>query len=100
MSNGNGTPQVLEFLAPWIDLFKVDLKCFDDRQYRNCGGRLEPVLETIRGLHALGIWVEIVTLLVPGLNDSDANSARSRRFSRASRRTFPGTSRRSIPTTA
>jgi pyruvate formate lyase activating enzyme len=72
VSNGNGTPRVLEFLAPWIDLFKVDLKCFDDRHYRALGGRLGPILETIRGLYAMGTWVEIVTLLVPGLNDSPA----------------------------
>jgi len=72
VSNGNGTPRVLEFLAPWIDLFKIDLKCFDDRQYRTLGGRLQPVLDTIRSVHAMGVWVEIVTLLVPGLNDSPA----------------------------
>lgn len=72
VSNGNGTPRVLEYLAPWIDLFKVDLKCFDDREYRKLGGRLEPVLETIRALHRMGIWVEVVTLVVPGLNDDEA----------------------------
>jgi pyruvate formate lyase activating enzyme len=49
----------------------VDLKSFDDRQYRKLGGRLQPVLDTIAALHARGIWVELVTLLVPGLNDSD-----------------------------
>lgn len=72
VSNGNGTPQALDFLAPWVDCYKVDLKSFDDRQYRKLGGRLEPILETIRSLHARGIWMEIVTLLVPGFNDSDA----------------------------
>ena len=71
VSNGHATPRVLEYLAPWIDLFKVDLKGFDDRQYRKHGGRLKPVLDTIRGLHAMGKWVEVVTLLVPGVNDSD-----------------------------
>jgi pyruvate formate lyase activating enzyme len=72
VSNGHATPRVLDYLAPWIDVFKVDLKGFDQLQYRNYGGRLEPVLDTIRGLHARGIWVEVVTLLVPGLNNSDA----------------------------
>jgi pyruvate formate lyase activating enzyme len=72
VSNGHATPKVLEYLEPWIDVFKVDLKGFDERQYRNHGGRLAPVLDTIRWLHASGIWVEVVTLLVPGLNDSDA----------------------------
>ena len=70
VSNGNGTPQVIEYLAPWVDVYKVDLKSFDDRQYRKLGGRLQPILETIRALHARGIWVEIVTLLVSGFNDS------------------------------
>jgi pyruvate formate lyase activating enzyme len=70
VSNGNGTPEVLEFLAPWIDLFKVDLKSFNDRQYRKLGGRIGPILDTIVALHARGIWMEIVTLLVPGFNDS------------------------------
>jgi pyruvate formate lyase activating enzyme len=70
VSNGNGTPAVLRYLAPWIDLYKVDLKSFDDRHYRQLGGRLAPILETIQALHGLGIWLEIVTLLIPGFNDS------------------------------
>ena len=61
---------MLEYLRPWIDLYKVDLKSFDDRHYRELGGRLEPILDTIRRLHAMGVWVEIVTLLIPGFNDS------------------------------
>jgi pyruvate formate lyase activating enzyme len=70
VSNGNGTPRVLEYLRSWVDLYKVDLKGFEDRHYRELGGRIEPILFTIRRLHALGIWVEIVTLLIPGFNDS------------------------------
>jgi pyruvate formate lyase activating enzyme len=70
VSNGNGTPEVLEYLRPWLDLYKVDLKSFNDRSYRALGGRLQPILETIRSLHQMGIWVEIVTLVVPGFNDS------------------------------
>ena len=70
VSNGNGTPQVLEFVRPHIDLYKVDLKSFDDKHYRQLGGRIEPILETIRALHAMGVWVEIVTLLIPGFNNS------------------------------
>ena len=71
VSNGNGTPQVLEYLRPWVDLYKVDLKSFDDRHYRQLGGRLQPILDTIRTLYQMRMWVEIVTLLVPGFNDSD-----------------------------
>jgi pyruvate formate lyase activating enzyme len=70
VSNGNGTPQVLEYLRPWVDLYKVDLKSFDDRHYRELGGRIGPILDTIRRLHAMEFWVEIVTLLIPGFNDS------------------------------
>src|SRR5207248_1327531 len=70
VSNGNGTPQVLEYLRPWVDLYKVDLKSFDDRHYRQLGGRIEPILDTIRRLQAMDFWVEIVTLLIPGFNDS------------------------------
>jgi pyruvate formate lyase activating enzyme len=70
VSNGNGTPQVLEYLRPWLDLYKVDLKSFNDRHYRELGGRLQPIVDTIRSLHAMGLWLEIVTLLIPGFNDS------------------------------
>jgi pyruvate formate lyase activating enzyme len=70
VSNGNGTPQVLEFLRPWIDLYKVDLKSFDDRHYHELGGRIGPILESIRRIHAMGMWLEIVTLLIPNFNDS------------------------------
>lgn len=71
VSNGNGTPQVLEFLRRWIDLYKVDLKSFDDRHYHELGGRIGPILDTIRRVHAMGMWIEIVTLLIPDFNDSD-----------------------------
>ncbi len=71
VSNGNGTPQALEFLRPWVDLYKVDLKCFDEQHYHQLGGRLGPILETIRGLHAMGFWVEVVTLVIKDFNDSD-----------------------------
>ena len=71
VSNGNGTSRVLEYLEPHVDLYKVDLKSFDDKHYRALGGRLQPILDTIRWLHGHGVWVEVVTLLVPGFNDSD-----------------------------
>lgn len=80
VSNGNGTPQVLEYLRPWIDLYKVDLKGFDDRHYRQLGGRLQPILDTIRRLHAMGVWLEIVTLLIPGFNDSSDEVTRLTEF--------------------
>jgi pyruvate formate lyase activating enzyme len=70
VSNGFGTVEVLQYLQPWIDAYKVDLKGFNDDRYRELGGRLQPVLETIRGLNRMKVWMEIVTLLVPGFNDS------------------------------
>jgi pyruvate formate lyase activating enzyme len=80
VSNGNGTPQVLEYLRPWIDLYKVDLKSFDDRHYHELGGRIGPILETIRRLHSMGLWLEIVTLLIPDFNDSDDELRRLTEF--------------------
>ena len=71
VSNGNGTERVLDYIAPYIDLYKVDLKGFDEKHYRDLGGTLQPVLETIRRLKQRGIWLEIVTLVIPGFNDSD-----------------------------
>ena len=80
VSNGNATPQVLEYLRPWVDLYKVDLKSFDDRHYRQLGGRLDPILATIRRLHEMDFWVEIVTLLIPGFNDSPDELSRLTAF--------------------
>lgn len=71
VSNGNGTPEVLDYIAPYVTLYKVDLKGFHDRHYRDLGGTLQPVLDTIRGLKQRGIWVEVVTLVVPDFNDSE-----------------------------
>jgi pyruvate formate lyase activating enzyme len=71
VSNGNGTARVLDYIRPHLDLYKVDLKSFDDRHYRQLGGRLDPILFTIRRLHDMRVWLEIVTLLIPGFNDSE-----------------------------
>ncbi len=72
VSNGNATAEVLDYLRPYVDLYKVDLKSFDDRHYRQLGGVLKTILEGIRMIHARGFWLEIVTLTIPGFNDSDA----------------------------
>jgi pyruvate formate lyase activating enzyme len=70
VSNGNGTPQVLDYLQQYVDLYKVDLKAFRQKSYSQMGGVLQNVLDTIQSLHRRGIWVEVVTLIVPGMNDS------------------------------
>ena len=82
VSNGNATPEVLDFLRPRLDLFKVDLKCFDDRAYRRLGAVLANVCASIEGAVARGLWVEVVTLLVPGFNDDPAQLSRLAGFVR------------------
>ncbi|MEW6733177.1 MAG: AmmeMemoRadiSam system radical SAM enzyme [Acidobacteriota bacterium] len=70
VSNGNATPEVLDYIRPWVDLYKVDLKSFRDQHYRELGGLLDNVLDTIRGLKQRGFWLEVVTLVIPDFNDS------------------------------
>ncbi len=70
VSNGNATPQVLEYIRPWVDLYKVDLKSFNEAHYHQLGGRLQPILESLRRIHEMGFWLEVVTLIIPGFNDS------------------------------
>lgn len=89
VSNGNATPEVLDFLRPWIKSYKVDLKSFDDRHYRELGGTLERVLDTIGMLHGKGIWLEIVTLVIPGFNDSEEELRRAARFLASVSRDIP-----------
>ncbi len=80
VSNGNGTPEVLDYIRPLVSLYKVDLKSFRDRHYRELGGTLDRVLWTIRALHEKGFWLEIVTLVIPGFNDSDEELGDIARF--------------------
>jgi pyruvate formate lyase activating enzyme len=80
VSNGNATPEVLDYLRPHVDLYKVDLKGFDDRAYRSLGGTLAAVLETLEGLKRRGFWVEVVTLVVPGFNDDPRELRAMARF--------------------
>jgi len=71
ISNGFATKEVLDFLKPNLQGFKVDLKTMQPKHYQELGGGLQPVLDSIHYAHQLGLWVEIVTLLVPGFNDSE-----------------------------
>jgi pyruvate formate lyase activating enzyme len=71
VSNGNATPQVLDYIRPWVDLYKIDLKGFDDKHYRTLGGKLQTVLDAIKMVHERGFWLEVVTLVIPGFNDSE-----------------------------
>ncbi|MDQ5872960.1 MAG: AmmeMemoRadiSam system radical SAM enzyme [Acidobacteriota bacterium] len=80
VSNGNGTPEVLDYVRPWIDFYKVDLKSMDDKHYRQLGGVLQNVLDTIEGIHRRGIWLEVLTLVIPGFNDSEEELTRAADF--------------------
>ncbi|MCH9045627.1 MAG: AmmeMemoRadiSam system radical SAM enzyme [SAR324 cluster bacterium] len=71
VSNGNNTDEVIEFIRPHVDLYKIDLKGFDDKSYRKLGGTLQNVLDGIERVYRAGMWLEIVTLIVPGFNDAD-----------------------------
>jgi pyruvate formate lyase activating enzyme len=70
VSNGNATRGVLEYLRPFTDGYKIDLKTMQDKNYRKLGGVLAHFLDGIRLAHEFGFWVEIVTLIIPGFNDS------------------------------
>jgi len=70
VSNGYASAQNLACLAPWVNAANIDLKCFTEKGYRWLGGSLQPVLECIRALRAAGVWLEVTTLVVPGINDS------------------------------
>jgi pyruvate formate lyase activating enzyme len=72
VTNGFMTDKTLETIAPYLQAANVDLKSFRDDFYRKrCGARLAPVLESLRRMKDLGIWVEVTTLLIPGLNDGE-----------------------------
>jgi pyruvate formate lyase activating enzyme len=70
VSNGYATPEVLHYLQPWLDGYKIDLKSMQEKRYREMGGVLQHVLDSIRLARELGLWVEVVTLVIPGFNDS------------------------------
>ena len=71
---------MLEYLRPWLDGYKIDLKSMSDRSYRKLGGVLDRVLDTIKTAHQMGFWVEVVTLVVPGFNDSDQELREAAQF--------------------
>jgi pyruvate formate lyase activating enzyme len=70
ISNGNATPEALEYLRPYLVAYKIDLKTMQDGHYRQLGGVLKHVLDSIQRARDLGLWVEVVTLVIPGFNDS------------------------------
>ena len=80
ISNGNATPRVLDYLRPVTDCYKIDLKTMSDRAYRQLGGVVSNILDTVRMVHERGFWEEVVTLVVPGFNDSEEELRRAADF--------------------
>jgi len=78
-TDGNATPEVLAYLRPWLDMARVDLKTGSPEGYRTLGGVLQPVLDSLAWFFQMGIWLEVVTCIVPGFNDSDAEVLRMAR---------------------
>lgn len=81
VTNGYMTPETLEVINPYLDACNVDLKSFREEFYQEmCKAHLEPVLQSIRMMKTLGIWVEITTLIIPGENDTDEELMEIARF--------------------
>jgi len=80
ISNGNATREVLEYIRPYVSAYKIDLKTMSDKNYRRLGAVLENVLNGVRMVHELGFWLEIVTLVIPGFNDSEAELTDAAQF--------------------
>ncbi len=81
VSNGYMTEECLRDMAPDLHGANVDLKAFSDRFYREqCGAKLAPVLRTLETMKELGVWLEVTTLLIPGLNDSEEDLRGMARF--------------------
>jgi pyruvate formate lyase activating enzyme len=80
VSNGNSTPEVMEYLRPYLSAYKVDLKCMQEKNYRKLGGVLQNTLDGLKRAKEMGLWVEVVTLTIPGFNDSNEELWDAARF--------------------
>jgi pyruvate formate lyase activating enzyme len=80
VSNANATPEALKYLSPYLSAYKIDLKSMQDKNYRRLGGVRKHVLDSIQHAHELGLWVEVVTLVVPDFNDSNEELWDAARF--------------------
>ncbi len=81
VSNGYMTPEVTRELATVIDAINIDIKAFTEKFYHKvCKARLAPVLDTVKLMHELGVWVEVTTLIIPGHNDSPEELREIARF--------------------
>lgn len=109
VTNGFMTEEMLEDFDPYLDAANVDLKAFRDETYRRyVGGRLQPVLDSLKKMKDLGIWVEVTTLVVPEINDDEGELRDAARFVAQElgpetpwhiSRFFPGYQMRHVPPT-
>lgn len=76
VSNGNATAEALDYVRPHADCYKIDLKTMNERHYRQLGGVLQHVLDSIRMVHERGFWLEVLTLVIPGFS-SDLGELRA-----------------------
>jgi pyruvate formate lyase activating enzyme len=90
VSNGYMAPEVTRHLSPFLDAINIDVKAFTDDFYKKvCKARLQPVLDNVKLMHELGVWVEVTTLLIPGLNDSPEELRDLARFVKSVSPTIP-----------
>jgi len=90
VTNGFMSKEALDMISPYLDAANVDLKSFSDDFYKkNTGGRLKPILDNIKYMKKLGVWVEVTTLLIPGLNDSKEELEQIAAFLRDAGREIP-----------
>jgi pyruvate formate lyase activating enzyme len=80
VSNGNATAEALDFIRPRTDCYKIDLKTMNDRHYRQLGGVLAHVLDAIGLVYERGIWLEVLTLVIPGFSDDPAELREAARY--------------------
>ena len=72
VSNGYMSNKAAHEIAPYLDAINIDIKAFTNKFYKEiCGALLKPVLETVQVMKKLGVWVEVTTLIIPGLNDGE-----------------------------
>jgi pyruvate formate lyase activating enzyme len=81
ITNGHMTEEMLKTMHPYLDAANVDLKAFREQTYRRyVGGRLHPILDNMKLMKRLGVWLEVTTLVIPGINDEPEELRDSARF--------------------
>jgi pyruvate formate lyase activating enzyme len=81
VTNGYMTPEALDSIQPYLDAANVDFKAFSNDFYKEqCGAKLAPVLESLKKLKSMGVWLEVTTLVIPSVNDSDRELTEIARF--------------------